>query len=540
MDAHLFRIFTKIAVPLLENAVIEKIQQPTGDTSSLNIFALTFYKSGRKEQLILRYERQKPFIYFSPLRFPAKKDPPAFIMRLRKYFAEKRITSVIPQFCQRKLWLMIRTQNNYTDGGLSSKNKIPWLCLDLKTGPSLHFLSIEEIPLQDSPCWPDSTNLSAALANWQDWPVLTPALRNALQYYNKLDQLALLEDLKTGEGDIFYYYNHEHIKKLSAWPLPSSQSKGLSEETGSDIYKIFSKAGADFVSAPFYEKRDSYLTNVQSRKIKHLQRILVNLDQDETRLNKMLKQQDDAIKIKNNLCFIDTNEHTDVFKYPILPDSYAGNNNSNTNKQNVILLDKRFSILENMERFFKNSQRAKRGLKALFDRRRSIQSQLEDLKFQESASQIIKYDNSDTGINSDQKSSQSNNLFIKNLPKNIQGYLSSNGLLLLRGKNAAGNRAIRKMSAPHDLWCHVETGPGAHIIIRKKQPDQIIPEQTLLEAGSLAAVKSWLAASQKASIMFAETRHVKGIKDSQKVSIDKLAFTRLIEIIADIENKLSP
>ncbi len=46
-----------------------------------------------------------------------------------------------------------------------------------------------------------------------------------------------------------------------------------------------------------------------------------------------------------------------------------------------------------------------------------------------------------------------------------------------------GNQAVRKLAKPWDIWLHVESGPGAHVIIRRKHPGDIVPDATLEEAG---------------------------------------------------------
>ena len=53
------------------------------------------------------------------------------------------------------------------------------------------------------------------------------------------------------------------------------------------------------------------------------------------------------------------------------------------------------------------------------------------------------------------------------LPKNVQMFISSDGFVLLRGRDSKGNLAARKLAAPHDigfvglgaspLWTRAET-----------------------------------------------------------------------------------
>lgn len=68
------------------------------------------------------------------------------------------------------------------------------------------------------------------------------------------------------------------------------------------------------------------------------------------------------------------------------------------------------------------------------------------------------------------------------LPKNVQPFRSSDGFLLLRGRDAKGNAQLLKLAAPHDLWMHTGGGPGAHILIRRDHAAQEIPSRTISEA----------------------------------------------------------
>lgn len=503
MDAHLFSLFSDIAVPLLNNALIEKIQEP-----AKNFLTISVYTNNQKLQLVLHYGKQNPFIYFSQLKFPVKGDPPAPIMRIRRYFNQKRIIAVVNQNFQRRLWLL--TANNLHN------DKIVWLCLDLIAGPSLHFLNPNETPQVDRPVWPASDTLTEAMEDWRNWPVLTPSLRKRLLQMEPLDQYSLILDLEKGSGDLFIYRDPENgnIRKISAWPLNQKDSKPLIEESSADIYSALQKSGDDLVAAKFFEKSLNNLIDRNKKKRNHLQKLLGNINHDEIRLQAMVEQSKDALLLQANIWRWVSNLKTDHVTVP--------------EREESILLDRRFTVRENMERFFKNAKRGQRGLKLLTERRSAILKELNEI-------------NIDTDLETSPQAAQNTKKQIKaaiaSLPKNVATYLSSDGFLLLRGKDAQGNRAIRRLLSPQDLWVHVEQGPGTHVAIRKDHPNQEIPERTLTEAGALAAAKSWLSNSDKASIMYAEARHVKSLrsKNPGQVSIDKIAFTRLVDLNPDIE-----
>ena len=128
------------------------------------------------------------------------------------------------------------------------------------------------------------------------------------------------------------------------------------------------------------------------------------------------------------------------------------------------------------------------------------------------------------------------------LPKNVQLFISSDGFALLRGRDAKGNLAARKMAAPHDIWLHAENGPGSHVVIRRAHGGQEVPARTLDEAGALAANKSWQKDAARAGIQYAEVRHVKPMRNAPAgtVRIDRVLASREVPVDATLEEKLLP
>ena len=58
-------------------------------------------------------------------------------------------------------------------------------------------------------------------------------------------------------------------------------------------------------------------------------------------------------------------------------------------------------------------------------------------------------------------------LFIALPHSATQLFVSDDGFALLRGRDAKGNIAARKLAAAHDIWLHTDGGPGSHVIIRR-------------------------------------------------------------------------
>ncbi|MFQ8734735.1 MAG: NFACT RNA binding domain-containing protein [Bilophila wadsworthia] len=110
------------------------------------------------------------------------------------------------------------------------------------------------------------------------------------------------------------------------------------------------------------------------------------------------------------------------------------------------------------------------------------------------------------------------------MPKNVQPFRSSDGFLLLRGRDAKGNAQLLKLAAPHDLWMHTGGGPGAHILIRRDHAAQEIPSRTISEAAILSVLKSWRTDETQVDVIAALAKFVHPIRGAKPgtVRIDRM------------------
>lgn len=520
MDAHLFRLFALAAGPFLLDSRIEKIQEPEQGILSLNL-----YGHNEKKQLCWSYRRNAPYCFLSEEKLASGRHPSAQIMRLRKYFNGRRIVSAVFQYCQRKLWLLPSTESGVEREGL------PWLCLDLVRGPSMHFLPPEDAPQEDDPEWPQSSELSQACDQWRLWPILTPLLRKSLAEMEEPDRWALMEDLRIASGFLFLYLKDidgaEQVARIAAWPLALKEGEKCLELEREDWLKGFERAGNDLVLRRLHENEQDRLLAPMQKKLKKLRSILDKLQQDEKRLRGMVEKEKDGQALRNRLWRFDSESHMPKLE---LEDGQQ------------IILNEKYNLKDNMESFFHTAKRGKRGLRMLSERKTELLAEI--AKLENAGSQLMPAPASDKENDNAQTKSPAIsrlNALRANLPANVQALFSTDGHILLRGKDAKGNRSALRLAQGHDLWAHVETGQGAHVIIRRKFPGEDLTEQTLAEAASLAAVKSWHKDEASCSVMFAQVRHVKGAKNGPagKVVIDKLFRTGIFRIDADIENKLA-
>jgi len=96
----------------------------------------------------------------------------------------------------------------------------------------------------------------------------------------------------------------------------------------------------------------------------------------------------------------------------------------------------------------------------------------------------------------------------KNKPKkpNPEQYISSNGTLILVGKNNNQNEYVTtKLAHRDDIWLHTKDIPGSHVVIRDNDPS----EETIMEAAKLAAYFSKSSQSSSVPVDYTKIRHVK-------------------------------
>ncbi len=524
MDAHLFRRCCDALTPLLQGARLEKLQEPAP-----GLLALTFFGGGRKRLLCLRHGRKDPFLFVTEQRLTAGIAPSAAVMRLRKYAAGRRVAACVPCYWARQLWLL--------PAGSGSAS-LPWLVLDLREGPGLRFLASDATPEEERPAWPEPQELAAALQDWRSWPVLTPALRRTLALLEPPEQWALLEDLRQGGGDIFLYaLAGGPCRAVSAWPLPAplreglrmaaeaAQARAVTEQGGDDILPLLERAGADLVLARLAADAAKEADRPLSRRETKLRRLLDKLREEEARLTGMCAAGADALALQAELWRWPAD-----LRAPSVKVSAGAHGPARE-----IALDPRYSVREAMTRFFHTAARGKRGLVHLGERRAALEAELAALRAARGLGLPVSAPAS-AGASADVAG------LAAAAPRNVQVFVSEDGFVLLRGRDAKGNLAARKLAAPHDIWLHAENGPGAHVIIRRAHAGQEVPARTLDQAGSLAAGKSWQKDAARARIQYAEVRHVKPLRRAPAgtVRVDKVLASREVPVDPGLETQLLP
>jgi predicted ribosome quality control (RQC) complex YloA/Tae2 family protein len=91
--------------------------------------------------------------------------------------------------------------------------------------------------------------------------------------------------------------------------------------------------------------------------------------------------------------------------------------------------------------------------------------------------------------------------------------MSSDGFAIYVGQNGVQNEQIvGKLSRVDDVWLHAYLIPGSHVLV--KADKQEIPDQTLVEAASLAAYYSQARGSVNVPVVYTRSQYVRKIPNS--------------------------
>lgn len=601
MDAHLFRRFCEDFLPASIGARIEKIYQAAEGVLTFSLYGLGNVQqkdfaqkneaavspfSARKYYLTYK-EGRDAFLFLSHSRAVNTDEPPAFVMRLRKYLTGKHIKTVTANWLQRKIIFEVQDV---------------WLEIDLRNGAQLHFTCPCQAlcsPKDDYFSFEDSFVLAPRLNDenfalywadfsvpaqsshkeiWKEYQTLTPLLRKTLPYLPQEEQAALYADLQYGGGDVFVYTQNSrqlkinqsvennplHFAKsddsflLSAWKLPPELLKnmGYSSAVKELVFENALEASlfvGDMILAKIQKQNASSNVKQLQAQLKRLTRLEIKLAEEEERLNNLVQKKEQALLIQANLYQF----AADCKAEYILVYDYAG-------KEVKILLDKAKTVRENMENYFHAASRGMRGLAHLVRRREELAQEKQtvlDKIWEENAGAGIKepkpkgqkevqvqYGLLGKVKNVNKKAKFNQEIAVKNekdkavskYPKEVQVFRSSDGFMILRGRDTKGNGLALKMASPYDIWVHIAEGTSAHVIIKRDHAKQEIPPQTMQEAGTLALLKSWVKGQEKGYIQYSYAKFIRPMKNAAQglVHVDKSEGTLEIQIVPAYEEQL--
>ena len=96
---------------------------------------------------------------------------------------------------------------------------------------------------------------------------------------------------------------------------------------------------------------------------------------------------------------------------------------------------------------------------------------------------------------------------------NPRKYLTSEGHLLLVGRNSRENETLSKSAAPNDIWLHARNLAGSHVILKRVDKTQMPSKKSLYEAACLTAYFSKGRGSTTVPVDYTERRYVRKTKN---------------------------
>lgn len=165
----------------------------------------------------------------------------------------------------------------------------------------------------------------------------------------------------------------------------------------------------------------------------------------------------------------------------------------------VITLDVQLTPVQNAQRYFKKYQKARSARETAAEQKEKTLRELNYLESMlldvdkcvgESELEEIRQELVRTGYMKKNTNRRQQRALPKSKPYR---YVSSDGIDILVGKNSTQNDRLTGTARPNETWLHAKDMPGSHVIIRT---EDTVPDQTLLEAATLAA---WYSKGQRSS-----------------------------------------
>lgn len=181
--------------------------------------------------------------------------------------------------------------------------------------------------------------------------------------------------------------------------------------------------------------------------------------------------------------------------------------------QITIEIDKKLTPTQNAQRYYKQYNKFKT---AVVEVNKQLELTKEEIIYLENALISLQHSTHLTDLEEIQAELASTG-YIKRKPQRkgpqlkkavFLKFLSSDGLEIFVGKNNLQNEEITfKIAAKEDIWLHIKDMPGSHVVV--KLQDGSMPDQTLLEAATLAAYYSKGKNSSKLPVDFVQRKFVR-------------------------------
>ena len=203
--------------------------------------------------------------------------------------------------------------------------------------------------------------------------------------------------------------------------------------------------------------------------------------------------------------------------------------------QLTIPLDPKQSTKENAQAYFKKYRKAKSSLakvQSLLDQCaddvQDLETMAQQVEWAETWSDVQLIAAKQPALQSDAQRRASTPAQPKTPPAQpYRTFTIHDGATLYCGKNHRGNDALlRQVAHPQDLWFHAHGHAGAHVLL-KVHPQQAVPQQTLVEAASIAAYYSKAKSSTAVEVIYTQARNVRKFRGARPGQVQVTTYQTL-------------
>lgn len=500
MDALFFKALAGELRPLLTGSRIDQVAGPAPEA-----WTFTLYGPGGRQRLLFKPDRSGGLLFLSAQKPENPAAAPARVMWFRKRLVNRRIVSLAADWPRLRLaWALSPREGG--EGG--------YLVFDLRQGLSLE----RELPegFGQEPDWPGIDEVLADQEIFRRAPQISPGLRRALAARPGAEAEALYAALREGTAGRFYLARAEgRFPAPTCWP-----GRGEGGREFASAIEAAAAAGEPAFYAYLAATREAPEAKAETRQRKKTARILERIAADRKRLEGLAGQQVLAEALQAALWRLSGQP---VPESVTLVHPAAG--------EVAVALNPHLSWSENMAALFAQAAKGRRGLAIVAAREASLAEELAAPAPEAAAPRPEVEPEAGKGGALPRR--------FAGLP--VRAYRSSDGFLLLRGKNAKANHLLVSAARPFDLWFHVSGGPGGHVLLVREHPGQNVPERSRREAAALAALASPFKDAGRAEVMCALARHVRKVKGlaAGEVRVDRLEETLAVSWDEGLESRLA-
>lgn len=346
-------------------------------------------------------------------------------------------------------------------------------------------------------------------------PQASPPLRRRLSNLPPEEGQQLLDRLNSGRPEAFFiHFTGQGEGKALCW-----KPEDVASERFDSALAAAARIGEKRVFSLVEHRREAAPRTEGRRKLKRAARTLERLKAETSRLEDMLAEKELGMVLQANLYRLEGAEGLRSVRLP-----------GPRGEELDVPLDPTRTPTQNMQHYFHRASRAARGLERLGQRMAEVSKDLSQAAATEGASE---------------EPAPERRTERSPVPARFRGmavavFDSSDGFLILRGKNAKANDQLVKRASPFDYWLHAAQAPGAHVLLRRDHPSVEVPERSLREAAALAALRSDLAGEAAADVLCVEARHVRKPKGAAAgaVEVDSSRTLR-VALDPDLEKRLA-